>query len=115
MSGEASSTTSEGSGETSTSTGGSTGSDSDSTALGSICDEKYGRAPDYVLCWETATTCAFNVHTGGSSCNTLCATFGGICEDAHDNPNGPGEECDILQPDDDCNTMRTTEICECSK
>jgi hypothetical protein len=88
---------------------------SETTSASSVCDQMYGAAPDYVLCWETDTTCAFNAYTAGGDCDSMCSALGGTCVDAHDNPNDPGTECQVIQDDDDCFTNRTTEICECSK
>lgn len=79
------------------------------------CDQLYGAAPSYVLCAETPTTCEFNARTDGSNCNDMCSRYGGICVDAHDNNSVAGEECQIQGLNDDCTTLRSTEICVCTR
>ncbi|RMH36625.1 MAG: hypothetical protein D6689_22145 [Deltaproteobacteria bacterium] len=78
------------------------------------CDATYGAAPAYVLCQQTATTCAFNAQTAGGTCGDACAAYGGACLGAFDNENGPGQECAPIAADD-CTTPRETEICVCTR
>jgi hypothetical protein len=111
---EATSSTSTGGEPGSTSTGGEPGSSS--AGPSPSCDELYGGAPGYILCMESDSECRFNATTGGGDCNMMCAQFLGTCIEAFDNPNDPGDECDIVRPNsDDCNTDRGTELCVCSK
>jgi hypothetical protein len=80
------------------------------------CNELYGTAPQYILCWETPTTCSFNVATNGGNCNQLCAEFGSTCVEAYDNVSDPGLECaPKAATGDTCTTNRSTEICVCSR
>ncbi len=95
---------------------GSTGDMSTGSTGGPTCDDLYGMAPGYVLCIETPTECHFNATTAGGNCNEMCTLFMGTCLAAFDNPNDPGLECDIIEPNtDDCTTNRGTEICVCDK
>ena len=82
---------------------------------GASCDEIFGTAPEHIPCWETPTTCAFNVDTGGESCGTVCERFGRACVEAYDNPNDPGDECDVNEADGCGHTGRSTELCECAR
>jgi hypothetical protein len=44
------------------------------------CDEQFSEAPDYELCAEEPTTCAFNVTVAMAiDCNGVCAMFGATC------------------------------------
>ncbi len=79
------------------------------------CDELYGAAPDYILCMETERECHFNATTNGH-CHDMCMSLGGLCLGAFNNPNDPGDECMIIEPNTDtCSTVRGTEICVCNK
>jgi len=78
------------------------------------CDELYGAAPDYILCEQADDSCAFNVRLDNDSCERLCASFGGVCVAAFDNPNTSGDEC-VIQGEDTCLRQRGTEICVCSR
>jgi len=77
------------------------------------CASKYGAAPGYILCWVTPSGCAFNATTNGT-CTSMCASLGGTCLAAWDNPNSSGQECDVLGPDP-CGNTRGTNICLCNK
>jgi hypothetical protein len=80
------------------------------------CDELYGAAREYIFCYETETTCAFNARTNGGNCDQMCASLGGTCVAAYDNVSDPGFECDrIVASGDNCTTLRSTEICECTR
>ena len=80
------------------------------------CDERYGDAPDYVSCIETEDECHFNARTDGGTCRQMCASLGGRCLAAFDNPNEQGLQCEILRPNtDDCDSARYTEICVCDR
>lgn len=80
------------------------------------CDELYGAAREYIYCYETETTCAFNARTNGGNCNEMCSSLGGTCVAAYDNVSDIGFECDrIVDTGDNCTTLRSTEICECTR
>lgn len=77
------------------------------------CDDLFGSAPGYELCFEDDMQCGFDLDTGDQSCNTVCASFGSTCLGAFDNPGGSGG-CS-QEGVDDCNTVHNTEICVCSR
>lgn len=82
-----------------------------SEAMPVKCDDKYGAAPGYVLCSETGATCRFNAKTGGGTCKQICTSLGGTCLWAEDNNTEP---C-VPVGTDTCDSLRSTEICTCSK
>jgi hypothetical protein len=88
------------------------------TGEGHACAVKYGEVPGFILCYETATECAFNAVTEFTSCTAVCAAAGGTCLDVIDNPNEVGEECEIapepLPVSCDSSTFETM-ICICDR
>jgi hypothetical protein len=90
-----------------------------SSSSGSVappsCDDVFGKAPGYVLCEETDTTCNFAALTMGT-CAQMCAAYGGTCLEAFDNVGSGGVECvPVRLSTDTCDTSRQTEICVCDK
>jgi hypothetical protein len=85
---------------------------------GHACAAKYGGVPGYILCYETATECAFNAATELTSCTAVCAEKGGTCLDVIDNPNEVGTECETapepLPVTCDSSTFETM-ICICDR
>ncbi len=59
--------------------------DSTVDSLPPSCTERYGQAPGFMLCEETAHSCRFYCTGGGTSCNTICGMGQGVCISAHDN------------------------------
>ena len=80
------------------------------------CYEIYHNAPEYVLCQQLDFTCEFNVLTNGGNCDQMCSNYGGTCVAAYDNDNDPAVLCTRKEASgDDCSTLRSTEICVCSR
>jgi len=74
------------------------------------CDARYGQAQQYVLCVETSTSCEFFVKSGGDTCTTICASFGGSCLGGYDNSGS----CTHVGSSN-CNKSLSGQICICSK
>lgn len=77
------------------------------------CETLYGEAAGYVLCADTPSTCEFTASTAAyepATCRTVCAAFGGECLQAFDDQ----AACEVMG-EDDCDTVRSTEVCVCSR
>jgi hypothetical protein len=104
----------------STSTGPDPGSTSDlpgeSSSDGEMpppsCDDLFGLAVGYELCFEDDVQCGFDVDMLGNSCATICGSFGAACLGAIDNPGAGG--CTENGPEG-CDIVHGTEICICAK
>ena len=92
-----------------------TGASSSEGGMPASCDDIFGAAPDYVLCMADATSCTFTVSTGGSSCDTVCASFGEACLGALDNPGLGGDRCLVQGPYDCASTSKAYTICICTR
>ena len=80
---------------------------------GTDCTQRFGDAPGFRFCAETATSCLFNADINGGTCDEMCRRFGSQCLDAFDNE---GATCNIVPGSNDtCQTRRETEICECER
>jgi hypothetical protein len=76
------------------------------------CATRYGAAPEFLLCAETATSCRFLRNSSPAlTCDTVCSTYGGTCIDAD---NGDPGSCTISGAAD-CSTSLTSSICVCSR
>lgn len=99
-----------------TTSDGSTGDPSTGAPPAPTCDELFGLATSYVLCWEDETSCGFSVNPGGLTCTAVCNSFGAACIDNFDNPSA-GEECVVQATEADCNSNlgEMSTICVCAK
>jgi hypothetical protein len=77
----------------------------------SSCNDRYGAAPDYKLCLETATSCKFFATTNGT-CTTLCGAHQGTCLDASDG--NPPWVC-VNGGYSNCNDTHVDQICTCTR
>lgn len=92
------------------------GSSSSEGGTPASCDDLFGAASGYVLCMEDASSCSFNVNTGGNSCTTICGSFGAVCIHALDNPAAGGGQACVVQGDSFCdNASKADTICVCAK
>ena len=78
------------------------------------CEELFQNAPEFLLCEQTETTCAFNARTNGGTCTEMCQRFGSVCLEAQGNENATPCTPEFPQVDT-CDTPRGTEICVCER
>lgn len=77
------------------------------------CTAKYGKAPGFVLCGETASSCVFYFleSGGGAACNSVCQAFGGSCIGAWEDTGANCQEGATYT----CSTLMVDGICVCSR
>ena len=72
------------------------------------CTNQYGGAMDFQLCGSTPTSCTFYVVTNEDTCNNLCASFGGTCQESWDG------DCGTTPGSQGCTPVHFNQVCVCS-
>jgi hypothetical protein len=76
------------------------------------CAQRYGAAPSFVLCEETASSCRFYVNWAAQTCNAICAAGGGVCTSAC--PEGGSGSCHCSGTQG-CGSSAYDAICTCTR
>ncbi len=73
------------------------------------CDQAFGDAPGYQLCWREGDVCGFYAVTGPDTCETICQAAGAPCAGSNDaeapdtcQPVTSGEACAAVHDDQMC-------------
>jgi len=83
----------------------------DSSVL-ATCNQRYNAAPGFHACQQTVSSCEF-FQTSGLSCNSVCAGFGGTCQEAH-GYSGSAPSC-VRLLERACSYETAELICVCSR
>lgn len=79
------------------------------------CASRYGATAGYFECTSaTDSECEFYAALGGSSCSTVCTTFGGTCIATYNNAAGSGAGRCTRAGTRSCDLGATDRICVCS-